>query len=39
MSTTGWIVLGVVLLVIAIVFVAVRVFRAVLLALRHQRSS
>jgi len=39
MTTTGWIVLGAVLLTVAIYFVAVRVLKAVLLALRHQRSS
>jgi len=39
MTTTGWIVLGFVLLTIAIVLVAVLAFRALLLALRHQRSS
>jgi hypothetical protein len=39
MSTTAWIVLGVVLALAAAAFVAVKLFKALLLALRHQRSS
>lgn len=39
MSTVAWIVLGVVLLLAAILFIGVKLFKALLLALRHQRSS
>jgi hypothetical protein len=39
MSTTAWIVLGAVLVVAAVLFIGVKLFKALLLALRHQRSS
>jgi hypothetical protein len=39
MTTTGWIVLVLGLLALVVLFVAVKLFKALLLALRHQRSS
>jgi hypothetical protein len=39
MSTTSWIVLGVVLLLAVLFFIGVKLLKALLLALRHQRSS
>jgi hypothetical protein len=39
MTTTAWIVLGAVLALAVAAFVAVKLLKALLLALRHQRSS
>jgi hypothetical protein len=39
MTTVAWIVLGVVLILVVAAFLVVKLLKALLLALRHQRSS